>query len=181
MNVKAFFGFLVFVLIIITLAVTIISFSSKSENGTNLPKIEISKYIKTDSQAVYTVRGRIVANEEHKGYRITVTKTSRKLEILSGYDNRVVSSKTFSNTEAAYEEFIYALQRAGFSSLNNDDLRGICANGSLYTYEFSNEDKLLARQYSSTCGDKSLKNFHPDNLFKTQIPEFSQLTSGINL
>lgn len=180
MNVKAFFGFLAVVLVTITLVV--IAFALASGNTVDdQNQITLADHINRDSIARYEVRGRIVANEEHYGYRITVSQNARNIEVYSGYNQEIIASKTYPNNEASYREFVYALDRSGFDSVNDELLTGICASGRLNIYEFNQQDKLLARQWNTACGDRSLRNFDPSWLFEAQIPDFQDITSGIRL
>ena len=129
----------------------------------------------------FVERGSIVADESFKSYQIVITPTSRTYTQYSGYLDRVVDTKTYPNNERAYEEMVYALDKANISKLQdtkgNDDIRGICAtNGRLYVYETVNNDTATHTLWTSTCagskGNMAANVSQIKALFVNQIPDF---------
>lgn len=132
-----------------------------------------------------TVRGPIVAQENFTSYRVAVSNSERSMNVYKGYLEEQTNGKTLSNNTQAYEQFVYALDKAnmaqGKDQANDDtnDLRGICAGG--YVYEFTvlsggNETRKL---WTSTCdGSKGTLGASKDQLsrlFLAQVPGSNEL------
>lgn len=132
-----------------------------------------------------TVRGPIVAEENFNSYRVSVSTTERAMSVYSGYLESQINGKTLENNTQAYEQFVYALDKANMmkgqmpDDETKNDIRGICASG--YVYEFAvlsggNEVKKL---WTSTCdGSKGTLDASKDQLsrlFLTQIPDSNKL------
>jgi len=133
-----------------------------------------------------TVRGPIVADENFTSYRISVSNSDRSMDVYKGYVEEQTNGKALENNTQAYEEFVYALDKANMmkgnsaaDDENKQDIRGICARG--YVYEFavlsgSNEVKKL---WTSTCsGSKGTLDASKDQLsqlFLAQIPGSNEL------
>lgn len=136
----------------------------------------------------YTVYGRVVGEEDRRAIRITVDDFERKLEILQGYDESVISSTTASNKTSAFEAFLLALESAGFTTrdtaIKTDD-RTLCPLGNRYAFETEFDDTTKIRAWTTSCSTKgvSFKGNRPtvDTLFKAQIPKYSELTNNIVL
>jgi hypothetical protein len=133
-----------------------------------------------------TVRGPIVAEENFTSYRVSVSNSERSMNVYKGYVEEQTNGKTLDNNTQAYEQLVYALDKANMMKGNTSaddeskqDLRGICARG--YVYEFAvlsggNEVKKL---WTSTCGgSKGTLDASKDQLsqlFLAQIPGSSEL------
>jgi hypothetical protein len=137
-----------------------------------------------------TVRGPIVAEENFRSYRIAVDSSGRNLSTYSGYAEQVIDSKQLSNTVKAYEEFVYALDKANLmtgAALTGeaDDTRGICASGSIYEFEVVQGGMVTKRLWTSTCKGSpgSFKGSveQVEKLFKAQIPDHKTLLKPIDL
>ena len=68
-----------------------------------------------DRSVRMTVRGPIVAEEQFQSYQITVTPSARNLTTFKGYVDTVVDQTNLSNNVAAYEQFVYALDKANLT------------------------------------------------------------------
>ena len=146
------------------------------------------KKLSTDAQSVtYTVYGKVVAEEDRRAIRITISDSERKLEVLQGYDENVLKSERLSNKHSSFEAFLLALETAKFTtrdtSIKTDD-RSLCPLGSRFVYETKYDDSNI-RSWLTSCtanspsfkGDKSIV----DTLFKAQIPKYSEVTNGVVL
>lgn len=129
----------------------------------------------------FTERGSIVADENFKSYQIVITPTTRTYTTYSGYLDRVVDVKTYQNNSRAYEEFVYALDKANISKLqkteDGTDIRGVCAtNGRLYVYETANSGTATHTLWTSTCsgskGNMGASVAQIKALFVNQVPDF---------
>jgi hypothetical protein len=128
-----------------------------------------------------TIRGPIVANEEHRSYRVNISPQARIYTVYKGYLDSVVKNQRFDNNNQAYEEFVYALDKAAFTKEGElteeeaSDIRGICATGQVYEFELFDGDTRLQRYWTSTCkgspGTLGASVRQVANLFTAQIPE----------
>lgn len=137
-----------------------------------------------------TVRGKIVANENFVSYQITVAPGSRSLTTYSGYLESQTNQVALGNNIPAYEQFVFALDRADMvkgKELVGDknDTRGICATGQLYEFEVLNSNKAVKTLWTSTCkgspGSLDASVTQLTNLFTVQIPDAQSVTNTLKL
>lgn len=143
-----------------------------------------------DRSVRMTVRGPIVAEEEHRSYRITVSSSERIFATYRGYLERPIDTQELDNNSRAYEEFVYALDRYGMMNGNEGegdaiDLRGRCARGSLYEFEVINAGGVVKRLWTTTCRgedgnlDGEFKLIR--NLFREQIPDSNSAIRALKI
>ncbi len=148
---------------------------------------ELIDYADKNSEVSLTTVGKLVGNDEHRSIRITVSATERRVEILSGYDQQVLSSQTYENTRTAYETFLSALGGQGFTQSKKTDItdnRSVCPTGQHYEYRIKEDGAEKSNLWSVSC-DKS-GNFNGRGntirqLFQRQIPEYSEQVRGVTL
>ena len=137
-----------------------------------------------------TVRGPIVANEQFHSFQITIDPSSRNMTTYQGYLEQPINAKAYDNNPKAYEQFVYALDKANFMTgdeLTGDknDTRGICATGLVYEFSVMNGDSTVKRLWTSTCkgspGSLKASVSQVGDLFKAQIPDESSLVRGLDL
>jgi hypothetical protein len=155
--------------------------------ATPTPQLTLLDYIERDTQVRYTIEGPVTANENHTSIRITVTKDNRMLEIFNTYEGGVSTSQTFSNNAAAFNDFMHALNDAGFISRRpkstDDDEKGACPTGQRYILELLDGSTQASRLWNGTCGEG---NFGGNSslvrqLFQAQIPDYSKRTSNVRM
>ena len=141
----------------------------------------------TDRGVKMTVRGPIQASETARTYEVDITPSSRSVTLYSGYDATVVSKQVYSNSPSAYEEFVYALDKAGMTNgrkISNDDTRGVCASGRLYTYALERDTTIESSLWTSSCSNsKGSLNSNATalkTLFDKQIPDITKYRGGLN-
>ena len=132
-----------------------------------------------------TVRGPIVANEAFKSYKIDISSDTRRMSVYTGYLENRTNGSTLGNNIPAYEQFVYALDKANMMKGTvpaddaANDLRGICATGYVYEFAVLNDDKSVKRLWTSTCvGSKGTLDASKEqlgNLFLAQIPNSNDL------
>jgi hypothetical protein len=128
-----------------------------------------------------TVRGPIVADKNFSTYQVSVSPSSRAYTLYDGYLGNVKENKSFSNNMKAYEEFVYALDKANitkpgkYTEEQASDLRGICATGPVYEFEFLDGGSVKKSYWTSTCkgspGTLGASVAQLMNLFAAQMPE----------
>lgn len=158
------------------------SSSAPSQTDATDPLLNTS----TDRGVMMTVRGPIEAAETARTYEVDVTPTSRSVTQYSGYDGTVVNKQVYANSMAAYEQFVYALDKAGMTNdrtVANPDTRGVCAMGRLYTFSLERDTTVESSLWSSSCnsvkgtlagGSSALRD-----LFNAQIPDISKYSTGV--
>ena len=143
-----------------------------------------------DRSVRMTVRGPIVADEEFRSYQVSVRPNGRTITLFNGYLDTQLQQQTFGNNVPAYEEFVFALDRAGLAqgselSGDNNDIRGICATGRVYQFEILDNNKSVKTLWTSTCkgAEGSLRAKLPAvrSLFHAQIPDSTSLIRTIGL
>ncbi len=188
---KFVFGILVFIITAIVLIILIVSLF-RGLNTSSSPKSVISSsYSLSDSGAVdttvkYTISGPIVAEEKYQSVRITIDKSSRKLEVIRGYKGVVEKAQTLPNNKEAYDAFLHALKAAQFTNYRESkaDIKTSCVTGNRYQYELSVANVKKVDTWTTSCSSK-LGTFVGDAgntalLFRAQIPNYSDFTNGIS-
>lgn len=183
---KYFLGFLtVIVLIIAVFVIVLRGFSG----NTNKPKDQINllDYANSSTVVRFTADGPVTADPNHQGYRITVGRDASTIEVVQGYQNNVTQAQTYDNNSAAYADFLRALQLQNFTKGDSDtakaDDRGVCPNGTTYTFEIQNSGQTVQRYWSTSCGGGTFRGNASTirGLFQRQIPDFSKITSKLQL
>jgi hypothetical protein len=186
------------ILVLIVIAVAIAAVVSIGQSifggGNSQPEVNEGKesLVNTseDRSVRMTVRGPIVADEVFNTYTITASSTQRTMTTYVGYLNRQVETKQLQNNIPAYEQFVYALDRAQMmdaKELTGDanDLRGICATGRVYQFDTLRGGNVIKSLWTSTCkGSKgSLKASvtQLQSLFQVQIPDYQKMLSKIRV
>lgn len=178
---KYFFGFLASVgLIILTIVLIVRSFSGGDNKKQNVPAPLID-YANTSVEMQYLVDGPINSDSEHKAIRITVGQDTSTLELLQGYNQNVVQSKSYSNNQAAYSEFLRALDIAGYTKGNDDpslkDERGYCPNGFRYNFNIVDGGDTKQHFWTTSCNNSGNFKGKPRqiiSLFQEQVPDYGK-------
>lgn len=195
---RRFVPIIIVIIVIVLSIVTLVSlaraifFSGSSSTDTQVVDTSRNALLSTtaDRAVSVTVRGPIVADEEFRSYRITVTPSSRTIQTFKGYLATPVETKTLPNTVAAYEQFVYALDKASATKgqpLEGDknDVRGVCASGQVYEFRLIQNNADVEMLWTSTCdGSKgSLKASASQltSLFIDQVPDADQIIRNLDM
>ncbi|MGE5309616.1 MAG: hypothetical protein ACM3JF_00880 [Sphaerimonospora mesophila] len=132
----------------------------------------------TDTTAVrMSVRGPIVAKENHYSIVIHLSQTERTITTFRGYDGEVIASQTLGNTKAAFSDLLAAFNRAGLMTETpggGTENQGICAVGQLIFFEILKDGQSVGKLWTTSCTDLT-GNFgglviNVQELFLNQIP-----------
>jgi hypothetical protein len=136
--------------------------------------------LETDRAVRVTVRGPIVGDDRFRTERISISPTQRVFTIYGTYLEDVEDQRSYDNNMEAYEEFVYALDKAAFTKPGPQDpeeasdIRGICATGRVYEFEVVGSASVVHRSWTSTCkGSPGTFGANLDQvvrLFTAQIP-----------
>lgn len=161
---------------------------SSEANDSPAASLQESVLDKSSDRAVrWTVRGPIVADEKFRSYQITITPTSRTFVTYSGYLDQVNDTKKYDNNARAYEEFVFALDKADIGATrksSDEEFRGVCAtNGIAYMFETVKNSNVDNSVWSSSCKDSAgTMGATPSKvqaLFVNQIPDFTPLFNEV--
>lgn len=185
---------LVVIIIIIAISAIVSLGQAVFKGGSSQPKVDVGReaLLNTgaDRSVTMTVRGPIVADENFRSYRISITPASRTITTYNGYLQTAIDTKSFSNNTKAYDEFVHALDLANAMKGTafegeKDDTRGICATGTLYEFETLQAGNSVKRLWTSTCsgskGSLAASTTQLKNLFVGQIPDGSAVIRTTNL
>lgn len=184
-SIRYFIGFLVTVGLIILLIVLLFH-----HGGSKVPvtKTPLTSYANTDTVVRETIDGPINAPQNHRQLQITVGRDNTTFEEIGGYDGNVIKTQTYGMTQNAYANFLFALNRAGYTQGNTDsalkDERGYCPEGRRYIFEVIQGGNDLERYWVTTCSGTP-KTFNGKSsliidLFRAQVPDYTNLTSDLN-
>ncbi|CAN5612530.1 hypothetical protein BH23PAT1_BH23PAT1_3940 [soil metagenome] len=178
-------GVIIVVLALFFILIALINRGGNDEQGERA--VDLTDYANRAAQVEYTQYGRVVAQEDRRAVRISVSRTERVIEVLHGYEERVERREVFENIESAYSEFIMALHRAGYATEReaSEDERGFCPTGKRYTYQLVNDTSRVFDNWSTSCS-RAQGSFAGEaglvrRLFENQIPEYSTITRGVRL
>ncbi len=144
----------------------------------NLLTVDDSHYV------MMRVRSKIVGDESFNSYRIMISPSERILATYKGYSGDATQTKRFDNTVTAYEQFVYALDKANLVKGQpfpdeRDDTRGICATGEVYDFDIVVDDISVGHYWSSTCrgsrGSLMANTNQIKSLFLNQIPDAAKI------
>lgn len=189
---KFFFGLLTFIAAVVVVILLVVSFfRSMDSQGTN--NLVTSSYSLEDKAAVesiarYTVAGPVVAEENYRRVRITVSKNARTVEVIKGYKGTVDKTSTLPNTPEAYSAFLGALRAAKFSNRRDAafaDPSAICVTGNKYYYELAIVSDKKIDTWTTSCslkdGTFAGNNEGTAQIFRSQIPDYQKITNGVSL
>lgn len=183
----AIFGFIIFIIIMVSL----FTGGSKKPTTPIAPVVKpLAEYAGTNATVSLTTDGIVNGDELHRSIRITVSANQRELDVLQGYNPQIITSKSFINNQEAYTVFLKAIGNSGFAlKIKNSkapaDERGQCPLGFRYIFNLNDGSDDISRLWSSSCGT-AVGNFGGQTstlltLFQYQIPDYSTLTSQVNL
>lgn len=180
---------IIFILIIIAVAIAAMVSVGQSMFGGEQPE-EVNQGKRSlvntseDRSVRMIVRGPILADENYYSYMISIKSTSRTMTTYNGYLNRQIETKELPNSLPAYEQFVYALDRAKMMdakefSGTEDDVRGLCATGKLVKFETLRGTSVIKSLWTTTChnapGSLRTEYITLQNLFRTQIPDYLKM------
>jgi hypothetical protein len=145
-----------------------------------------------DNMAVrMSVRGEIVASENHYSVVITISNSAREIVTFRGYDGSIIKREQLDNSPAAFNDLVAALNRAGYmkeTKMDDNQNQGICAVGQLIYFEVleyvkddngSLTEKTAKRLWTTSCpkltGDFAGLVVNVEDLFVKQIPNARQI------
>lgn len=148
---------------------------------------QLTDYADKNSEVALTTVGKVVGNDQHRSIRITVSANERSMEVLSGYEQQVISSQIYDNNQAAYETFLSALGGQGFTRSKKTtiaDPRSTCPTGIHYQYQVTENGEQKSYLWSVSCDKSGSFDGRASairQLFQRQIPDYNQQIRNITL
>lgn len=187
---------IILVLIVVAIAIAALVSAGQAIFGgdkTDQAQIDVSREALLNTSLSHsvrmTVRGPIVADENFRSYQVVIDPSNRSLATYSGYLDQTIDAKQYSNNAKAYEQFVYALDKAnlvkGEELKEKSDTRGICATGNVYEFEVLNNGTAVKKLWTSTCkgsaGTLKASAQQLESLFHAQIPDSKAMLRTIDL
>lgn len=141
----------------------------------------------SNAQVQYVIEGPIKANENHRAIQITISPTSRQINVMTGYQGQTLSSKTYENNSDAYGEFLAALTRANFTKVRESakDVNpvSVCPLASRSHYQIIQNGQYQMDLWSAPCVSGSFAGNVPltTSLFQLQIPDYKTMTANVDV
>jgi hypothetical protein len=151
-------------------------------NSTNVQTVE------TTSVATYEVIGPIVANDDQRSYIISVSQNVVGIKTYKNYGLTLIDEKSYRNTAEAYEFFLSALTNLDVTSLSRnasteidfEDL-GVCPTGRKFIVNLDSSTLRWSTSCNRNDGNAGFNMNAVGNLFRQQVPDFNEITSGLGI
>ena len=172
-------------LVVLVIVLLIKGFTGGTAEPSN--RVNVTKYVYDSSIATMLADGPTVIDQDHRQARISVSNSQIEIDVIQGYQGKVIDTKSYANNAAAYNAFLQTLQREGFSKgrTSKDDYRGFCPAGNRYVYSFSRNQDEMFKYWATSCGQGT---FEGDSdavrqLFRRQIPpkDLSKMLNGTGI
>lgn len=164
------------------------AFSITGTTTSTTQQKSLSSYADTDAVAAMYIDGPVQSDQEHTSLRITVSRSQTEVELINGYEGRVVRQEAFQNNSTSYINFLKALDKAQFNravkkNISKDE-RGFCPLRNRFIYTLNQGATTLIRSWTSTCGTGNFSGNQAlvRQLFVQQIPNttFQDVLRGSN-
>jgi hypothetical protein len=184
---RYFLGFLVAIGLIILIIFLMFSGGGKPKTLVT-PKTLDSYAVDTNAAVQLIIDGSINADQNHAEIQITIGSGAVVYEQIQGYQGTVVNQQSFANNQSAFAVLLHALDYAGFTKGDTakdlSDERGYCALGDRYIFSLTDNGNDVERYWATSCGNP--KTYFGNlnltlSLFEAQVPNYGQLTNGVNL
>lgn len=146
----------------------------------------------SDASVRLTTLGPIVAKEHHLEQTLTISLAHRSVDIARGYSGTAELSTGFDNNQPAFEDFLRALDAAGFTATLTPNAKsklkiadtetGLCPNGRRLIYELVLSGQSVYRAWSTSCNDPTTFGGNSNmiqDLFTNQIPDYTKVVSAV--
>jgi hypothetical protein len=174
------------VVVIIIGIIAAFSAGKKGSTTTTPTQQSLTDHTTDGSEVRLTIEGPVNADELHRSTTISVSRDGRAIEADKTYNDVPAASATYQNNQDAFDDFMQALQNAGFtrqaSGSTTQSEVGQCPLGQRYIYELVTNDAIALRSWSSTCqlrGEPFAGNAGlVAELFQAQIPDYNKVLNA---
>jgi hypothetical protein len=174
--------------LVVLFVIALFSLGKQGSEGTTNAPVNLMNNTSDDSIVTFIEEGPVEADELHTTLTIEVSASSRSIELDQTYQNQPVGVQTYSNNQAAYDDFLQALQYANFTKPRKGKTTaselGMCPLGDRYIYELATDGQSNLRLWSDSCGDRTA-TFDGEaslvhELFERQIPHYDEVVDSIS-
>lgn len=135
----------------------------------------------------YLMQGQLRGEDKRRSVRITVNRNTRLIEEIAGYNNKIVNTKEYPNTQEAFGVFARGLETYGFIKTRTSKIvseNGVCPFGTTHIFEAAQANEQVLRSWTTNCRD-SIGTFAGNTssiqrLFKKQISDYREFTKNID-
>lgn len=187
-GVRYFLVTLAVILLLITGIVFIVRSGSSNSGVVPNTGTKLDDYTSnTNAEIRYTIEGPINAAENHRSIAMRVSPTIRQIDIIRGYQGEVINTKSYDNNQGAYSDFLDALTRVGFTNerrlASGVNATAVCPLGNRTHYQVVDAGKDVMNLWSASCTEGSFAGniSQTTSLFQAQFPDYSKITSGVNV
>lgn len=176
---------LVFIFIVIVARVIFGGGGNGGEEQTK--QAALADYKDTNTVVRLITEGPIVADEDFRQVQIEVGREKNTIDVMHGYRGDVAKHESVPSNANAYGNFLRAIELYGFGSGDGDaesDYRGFCPTGNRYVYQIVEDGRVSKQYWTTSCGDEGTFRGQFDmvnQLFQQQIPNYTAITSGLNM
>ena len=175
----------------------------KDESALVIDPTEALLNTSADRAVSLRAEGPIVAPENYRAYKFTITPESRKLVLYEGYIDNAVQTINEPNDVKSYRSFVNALNQEGLTAedslkaLKDDERAGACPFGEFYqfdiskNYNYKGKDDIKnidARYITTTCPKEWAGNLKSPavtvnliSLFVDQVPGARDTLKNVNV
>jgi len=187
--VKFIFGFLAFIAAVVVVVLLIVGFVKNTTTNATKSRVTSTATLTDDSMISsvvrYTIAGQVTADENYNETHITISQNTRSIEVLKGYEKKVVKTVTLANNKDAYKAFLGALTAAQYSAKRDtvtQNERTTCVTGSHYRFELSVGTSKKVDSWTTSCssndGSFAGNAGAVEQLFKGQFPSYSDVVTA---
>jgi hypothetical protein len=141
------------------------------------------------SSVEFRIIGKTIAEEDHREIRFIIREDRRVVQIIQGYNGKVVKTLSLPNSDNSYQQFVYAIQDEGFSTdkatITISDPNGVCSDGRQYHYTLKREGVTEKSLWSTSCksadGTFGGSRRAIQRLFERQFPSYDDFTDEVDI
>ena len=140
------------------------------------------------AQIAMLIDGPVNAESKHNQVQVFINNTGTTINTFRGYNDQVINSKHYYLSVNGFHVLLRSLAYAGFMEGNSNpqlsEASGYCPTGNTYIFSLDDNGKQLQRYWTTDCGGTHTYNGDFQltlSLFEAQVPDYSSLTSNLNL
>ena len=179
-------GFGITVGLIILLVIMLFSGGDSPKKTTTAGK-PLDSYASTDAEMRLTIDGPINASEDHRQIQIIVDRDHTAVNVYKGYEQEVIQTQSFANSEAGYSAFLHSLALLNFNKGESSTKAGEvghCATGRRYVFELVDGSRTIERYWATSCNGPHTyagNQLSTIQLFQRQIPHYDDIAIATNM
>lgn len=176
------------VVLVIAVGAVVVGIQLFQQDPEPQQRVSLVQQAGSDSTAELRIAGPVVARERHQIIEIEVSQDSRSVAVLEGYEgeSNVIRSRSYGNDQAAFRNFIAALDTANFNVAKESEVErlGACPQGQRYTYTLTDGGTPAVDLWGTSCGEEQ-GTFAGNaklvqELFIEQIPDYEDVTEEVD-